>query len=180
MSAFESGAFSDVTIVLPEARVAAHKLILASQSEFFKRLFESHAFQESSSNEVKFGFEDTAAVLPEVLRAFYVGSLTINRDNAIDMLMISKQLLCPHIQDAVERYLKECTDPFHFLLAAQERDVDDSVISICAKKLALSFDTVSRRQSLSCLSFPCMLHLLKREDLHVSEEVSAAFVQCGG
>jgi len=68
---FESAAYADVTFLVQNEKMAAHKSVLASRSSYFKNMFEA-GMQESASNQVTVT-DVEPATFKAVLRFLYSG-----------------------------------------------------------------------------------------------------------
>ena len=85
---FQSGKWSDVTLVVGDTELKAHKLILSARSPVFAALFVE--MQES-----KVTITDVSAdVLQEVLRYIYTGKVEALKDNADKLLAAADKVLC--------------------------------------------------------------------------------------
>src|SRR4051812_22417497 len=81
-----TGEFSDLTLVVNgQKEYRVHKLILASNSDFFKKLL-FNDFKESFSGRVEIGFADPDNVFGDVLRFLYTGKINISKLNAVALL----------------------------------------------------------------------------------------------
>jgi hypothetical protein len=80
---FESGKYSDLTLIHNGVRYKVHRLVLVYSSEFFARLLLSE-FKEAFQNEITLGFPDPDNVFHLVLKFIYSGELAeLSVDNAV-------------------------------------------------------------------------------------------------
>jgi len=70
---FESGTYADVTFLAQEKKLAAHKSVLASRSDYFKTMFDA-GMQESASNLVVVSDVDPST-FEALLRFLYSGAV---------------------------------------------------------------------------------------------------------
>jgi len=70
---FESGTYADVTFLVQEKKLAAHKSVLASRSDYFKKMFDA-GMQESASNQVKVS-DVEPSTFKTLLRFLYSGAV---------------------------------------------------------------------------------------------------------
>ncbi|KAG8628152.1 hypothetical protein KVT40_004025 [Elsinoe batatas] len=74
-SLFDSEVLSDITVISSDKKIRAHKLLLLSQSLYFKTLF-TGGFKDSKMSELTLG-EDSAAAIYAMIQYMYTGVLAI-------------------------------------------------------------------------------------------------------
>eukprot|EP00794_Sanderia_malayensis_P007782 gene7782-8627_t len=94
----------DVTIAIGSARIAAHRLILAGSSPYFRAMF-TNGLLETHQNEVTLQDMDEA-VFGQIVDYFYSGRLYINENNVQDLLSISGLLQLKRLQEACCEFMK--------------------------------------------------------------------------
>jgi hypothetical protein len=102
-----SGEFSDLTLVVNgKKEYKVHKLILASNSDFFKKLL-FNDFKESFSGRVEIGFADPDDVFGDVLRFLYTGKINIGKHNAVALLATADHYLIESLKSVSLTYINE-------------------------------------------------------------------------
>lgn len=76
--------YSDIKFCVEDKLISAHKLVVVSQSEHFRKMF-SGSFRESQSNLINI-FDCSEAVFSEVLKFLYTGECNIVEDNCFNIL----------------------------------------------------------------------------------------------
>jgi hypothetical protein len=103
-----SGEFSDLTLVLNgKKEYKVHKLILASNSDFFKKLLFNDKFKDSFSGRVEIGFADPDDVFGDVLRFLYTGKINIGKHNAVALLATADHYLIESLKSVSLTYINE-------------------------------------------------------------------------
>ncbi|ELT87760.1 hypothetical protein CAPTEDRAFT_211783 [Capitella teleta] len=99
----------DMVLVFGEVRLACHKVVLASSSDYFRRMF-SCGLRESQSDEVVMKEMDaeTGRLLVQYL---YTGKIDITEENAQNLLSASNMLLLTDLEIASEKFLCEHIQP---------------------------------------------------------------------
>ncbi|ELU12524.1 hypothetical protein CAPTEDRAFT_38688, partial [Capitella teleta] len=99
----------DVVLVFGELRLACHKVILASSSYYFRRMF-SGGLRESQSDEVAIkGIDAKTGKL--LVKYLYSGKIDITEENAQNLLFASNMLLLDDLKAASEEFLCEHIQP---------------------------------------------------------------------
>ncbi|XP_015260566.1 PREDICTED: kelch-like protein 7 isoform X1 [Cyprinodon variegatus] len=101
----KQGALCDVTLVVQERRFAAHRLVLAAGSEFFRLMFTTN-MMESVSPEV-----ELKGVDPEIIELLidyiYTAEIKINVRNVQSLLHVASQYQIQPVQAMCEEFLME-------------------------------------------------------------------------
>lgn len=92
----------DITIIVKDGKLYAHKLMLSSRCDYFKNIFK---FQHCSDITIP---NMSVATLNIVLHYLYTGSLLypITENAAIDLLTESEHLNLPHLATLTQSFLK--------------------------------------------------------------------------
>lgn len=102
-----SDEYSDITLVIGENRIPAHKVILAARSEYFRALLYG-GMKESSQEEIK--LVDTPLVaFKHLLRYIYTGNMSLNsfkEDLILDILGLAHLYGFLDLETSVSDYLK--------------------------------------------------------------------------
>eukprot|EP01016_Furgasonia_blochmanni_P003095 TRINITY_DN1120_c0_g1_i20.p1 TRINITY_DN1120_c0_g1~~TRINITY_DN1120_c0_g1_i20.p1 ORF type:complete len:183 (-),score=40.75 TRINITY_DN1120_c0_g1_i20:369-917(-) len=104
--------FSDVTFVVQNEPIRAHKAILCARSEHFRGMFSSH-LKESQSNQVIIP-DCSPKVFKQILKYLYTDQVEIGLPLNIafikDLLVMANQFLVPRLKSICELVLCEHVD----------------------------------------------------------------------
>ncbi len=167
-----TGEFSDLTLVVngkKEYRV--HKLILASNSDFFKKLV-FNDFKESFSGRVEIGFADPDDVFGDVLRFLYTGKVNISKQNAVALLATADHYLIESLKSVSLTYINEMIhrdNALEVLCQAIRYQVVD-VMDICVGVVARNFWRIDQTRDLSEIPWHVFVKILEHPVLAIKEE----------
>ena len=109
----------DITLVAKEGNeFKAHKNILSAASPFFSKLFNSD-MREKEEGVVRFE-EISESILGVILKFIYTGSIKVNIENAMNLIMAADYLLLESLKVIAGRFLEKkmstdnCISTFHF------------------------------------------------------------------
>ena len=156
----ESESFIDVTLMVENERIKAHKLILCSCSPYFEKMFDS-GFMELNSNEVKlqgFNFQS----LQDVVNFMYNGLLKVTWENVADLLFTVDILLMEQVRGSLFRYLQQIITTNNCLNVLKLGNLycSKEVQSSAKRFLRRNYEDVMKNEDKDKLS-----ELLSREDL---------------
>jgi hypothetical protein len=97
MKYFNSGRYSDLTIVSQSVQYKVHKMVLAYSSEFFARLLLGE-FREKSEKIIELKYPDPDGLFPEVLKFMYSGELDLNSENSISIFAMADHYLIKRLK----------------------------------------------------------------------------------
>ena len=167
-----SGEFSDLTLVVngkKEYRV--HRLILASNSDFFKKLL-FNDFKESFSGRVEIGFADPDDVFGDVLRFLYTGKINISKQNAVALLATADHYLIESLKSVSLTYITELIhrdNALEVLTQAIRYQVSD-VMDICVGVVARNFWRIDQTRDFSEIPWSVFIRILEHPVLAIKEE----------
>ena len=99
--------FCDVKVVVKDKEFPAHKAVLAAASPFFLSLLISN-MRESKEHLIRIELEEaTASVMEDILQYVYTGNVSVNEENAHNLVATADYLLLPGLKTVVGRYLTE-------------------------------------------------------------------------
>ena len=109
----------DITLVAKEGNeFKAHRNILSAASPFFSKLFQSD-MRENEEGVIRFE-EISESILAAILKFIYTGSIKVNRENAMNLIMAADYLLLESLKVIAGRFLEKkmstdnCISTFHF------------------------------------------------------------------
>ncbi|CAF4449003.1 unnamed protein product [Rotaria sp. Silwood2] len=95
---------SDVTLIVEDKRIFAHKSILAKISPVFNRMLYSNGFRESQTNEIILPGKQYLHII-ELLKCIYPNILkSIDNSNAMYLLPLSDEYSIVILKKNIERY----------------------------------------------------------------------------
>ena len=121
---FQTGEFSDVTIMVKGKQFQCHKNILSASSPYFKAMF-SCGLKENTQKEIKIENVDHN-VFYDVVRYLYNGELNITRENAQSLLECADMMQLEELKfgcsQYFEKYLSSCNCFGIWMLANRVND----------------------------------------------------------
>jgi hypothetical protein len=172
-----SGEFSDLVLVLKNdpkqepVEYKVHKLILASNSDFFKQLLYND-FRETVSGRVEIGFADPDGVFNDVLRFLYTGKVNITRHNAVALLASADHYLIESLKSVCLTFINEMIhrdNAFSVLQQAIRYRVSD-VMEICVGVVARNFWRIDATHDFSEIPWSVFISVLEHPVLAIKEE----------
>ena len=109
----------NITLVAKEGNeFKAHRNILSAASPFFSKLFQSD-MRENEEGVIRFE-EISESILADILKFIYTGSIKVNGENAMNLIMAADYLLLESLKVIAGRFLEKemsidnCISTFHF------------------------------------------------------------------
>eukprot|EP00240_Pyramimonas_obovata_P001278 CAMPEP_0118957570 /NCGR_PEP_ID=MMETSP1169-20130426/62173_1 /TAXON_ID=36882 /ORGANISM="Pyramimonas obovata, Strain CCMP722" /LENGTH=485 /DNA_ID=CAMNT_0006905657 /DNA_START=271 /DNA_END=1728 /DNA_ORIENTATION=+ len=102
----ESADFHDVTFVVDNERLPAHRFVLASRCEYFRSMF-SEGFQERGSTEIKISEGISAAAFKALLNYLYTDCMDVEDGLLVEMVKVCDQYHVVRLRDHCMRRLNE-------------------------------------------------------------------------
>ncbi|CAH3170433.1 unnamed protein product, partial [Porites evermanni] len=109
----------NITLVAKEGNeFKAHRNILSAASPFFSKLFQSD-MRENEEGVIRFE-EISESILADILKFTYTGSIKVNGENAMNLIMAADYLLLESLKVIAGRFLEKkmstdnCISTFHF------------------------------------------------------------------
>ncbi|XP_060863406.1 kelch-like protein 17 isoform X2 [Metopolophium dirhodum] len=162
----------DVTLKSTDGKeIHAHKCVLASQSEYFERMFIG-GFKETTQDVIQIN-DISSDVLKIVIDFMYTGELVpIEEDNVEEMLNAADMFQLEDIRDACLKYYvcvvhdKNCLE---FKETADLRAMT-TLSEICLNYALQRFLHIAEHQSFLDADVTHIMQLLKSDNLHVTNE----------
>ena len=134
----------DITLVTKDDKeFKAHRNVLSAASPFFLKLLQSD-MKENREGIVRFE-EISGAVMEDVLKFIYTGSVEVIQENVEDLIATANYLLIPGLKTVSERFLEEqmsesnCVSTFYFAEMYQ----CDELITSSTKFIHANFASVA-------------------------------------
>ncbi|XP_026481659.1 kelch-like protein 17 [Ctenocephalides felis] len=97
--------FCDVTFLVEEKEISAHRNVLCASSQYFRSMFTDH-FQESKLDKIPLYDLDYAAVV-EILNFIYTSTIQLDDDNDYDIIEAIDILQLYELRPYINHYLKQ-------------------------------------------------------------------------
>ncbi len=166
---FESGTFSDITLVTSDGKeYRAHRLLLAFSSKYFHEILlplPAHTLT------LPLDLGDPNDVFPQVLEYIYSGNIVINADNSIPLLAFADKLDMSELKTRTGQYIAATIrreNCISMLKRAFEFDAKE-VMDKCTTVIARNFCFL--HADFSFLPPAIYLKILQHDDLAVKNEL---------
>ncbi|KAH3763437.1 E3 ubiquitin-protein ligase Ufd4 [Pelomyxa schiedti] len=169
------GTFSDVTLIVgrtsPRERYRAHRIILATSSEFFRRLLLGE-FKESTQYTIELKYPDPDHVFPILLQFMYTGTVDLTSEIAIPLLSMADHYLVPDLQRACFNYIGSRIHRDNVLAMLEKAasfDAEDTVEK-CLRVIAKNFRLMAPGTDFSSIEPVVFLKLVAHRNFTVKSE----------
>ena len=101
----EQGEFIDVRLKVGEDEFAAHRIVLAANSDYFHAMF-AHGMKESNQEVIELKDENiSAAAMKIVMDSIYSGEINVNDENVFEVLTAADHLQVATVVEQCCKYL---------------------------------------------------------------------------
>ena len=154
VSLYESGEFSDVTIICESGNFKVHRFALEQKSAYFRNMLKS-CFKESSG-EIKLK-NVSADILLKILPHFYGATITVSYDDINDVLRLADMWFLDSLKEHCERQLphiilQDNTFADEILGIARMYNCSPDIIRECEDVLFMTFNYLQQFVNGKCLS----------------------------
>ncbi|XP_035687774.1 kelch-like protein 9 isoform X3 [Branchiostoma floridae] len=104
----KTGELCDVTLVVQEEDIPAHRAVLSACSDYFRAMFTSGMRESSDSKIVIKGV--TGRAVSQLVDYAYTGELVVTRESATDLARAASLLLMEEALEICQTKLEECID----------------------------------------------------------------------
>ena len=161
----ESENFADVTFVVGDTKVKAHKCILASRSNFFENMF-SVGMREAQESVISVQ-DISLPTFRKLLEFIYSDQLVKieNADQAIDVLVAANKYGLDRLKRLCEKYLVSLIELDNVIELLYLSDMHQAVElkRMCINYTMMYFDIVTKREDFKKLSKTILLELLQNK-----------------
>ncbi|TKR95564.1 hypothetical protein L596_009714 [Steinernema carpocapsae] len=166
----QSGTLCDVTLVVGDTRIPAHRLVLAACSSYFQAMFTTE-MTESRLQEIQM-IDIDDKTLEALVEFCYTGTLTINGCNVQLLLPAACLLQMNEVQTACCKYLRDQLDPTNCLgiRAFAEMHACKDLVKIADKFIYQNFKNVATTEEFRQMPLKMLTTLVGSEELNVDEE----------
>ncbi|XP_078376658.1 kelch-like protein 12 [Oculina patagonica] len=166
----ETNILCDTTIRAQGMDFPAHKCVLSAASTYFWALFTSE-FKEKESNLVELQ-DAKSTTISDVLQFIYTGEISINSNNAQDLVMIADYLIIPRLKKKVSRFLEASLNASN-CLALESFASQYNCESLKRAAVTLKFDNfvaVANSEDFRVLGEEKVKELICSDEINVSKE----------
>ena len=162
---------SEVTFVVQGERIPAHKAILATVSPVFHAMFNGPLAPKEKHPEIKINDFSDAKAFIDFLKYLYVEESRLDKANVFDVMYLAKKYIVPSLEQRCRMFIINILEEDNVLPTLElALDLDDKEIETsCMGIVCKSIQILSRREDFLQLSLPCLTHILKSDDLVISE-----------
>ena len=157
----DEGFFNDLTVIAGSESIPANRMVLASNSKYFEKMFKTN-MKERYSNTVEVKGAEGKAV-KSIIDYFYIESIEINGMNVTNLLAAADYLQIDDVKDFCFDFLQSVISPENSIsvlnaanLYGNEALADQASQFICSNLEAVSqtndFKSLSKIELISCLS----------------------------
>ena len=160
----------DITIIAENEVFRAHKIILASSSQFFRALL-SNNMQETFSREVQLPGINSS-VMEALLNFIYTGNVDVTKSNVRHLLEAADFLLISSLKEICCEFLRESLSPLDcFSTAAFAKKYSCCSLAKEADKFAIEhFVEASKSSEFLSLEYCTVVKLIADNEIIVSQE----------
>jgi len=160
----------DVTLCLGNARISAHRIVLAGSSPYFRAMF-TNGLMESRQGEIVMQ-DINENVFKSIIDYFYCGKIEIDDSNVQDLISISGLLQLRRIQEACCEFLKRQINTNNCLGIAAFADVHSCIdLASTAESFARShFSEVVQTEEFMLIPQSQLLRIISDDGLNVHSE----------
>jgi hypothetical protein len=145
-SFYDNEKFSDVTLVVGDKKIAAHRNILSARSEYFARMFDSD-FKESKDKIVKIQ-EDNEELFKLLIKLIYTNDYSeLSYEIAMDLIILAQKYNFPNLIKSCSRIIFEnlkvetCVEILAVAESAQSEDLKTAALNFVLLNLKTVMET---------------------------------------
>jgi len=172
---YETKKYADIVLKVGQQKLPAHKLVLCSWSETFRRMLENDAWKESHQQELVISVEEKEAPLfAKMLTYMYTGNVDLNFSEVIPMLALANYYAVLPLKDACGDILAKNVDEDNvfYLLEIVNQYSCTKLNSECGAFLAEHFGEMLQKDKLMSLDVDTWVEMLKSDEVQVYSEES--------
>jgi len=174
----EQGEFIDVRLKVGEDEFAAHRIVLAANSDYFHAMF-AHGMKESYQDviELKDGNISVAA-MKVVMDSIYSGEINVNDENVFEVLLAADHLQVTSVVQQCCKYLHTEVVGLRFdvqlycrvIMVAERHGLKDLKEATESKMASMYREICEEEEFLSDMNADVLSALLCRDDLRAPSE----------
>ena len=174
----EQGEFIDVRLKIGEDEFAAHRIVLAANSDYFHAMF-AHGMKESNQEVIELKDENiSAAAMKIVMDSIYSGEINVNDENVFEVLLTADHLqvtsvvqqCCKYLETEVVEKKFDVQTYCRVILVANRHGLKDLKEATQRKMASMYKELCEKEEFLSNTSADELPALLCRDDLRAPSE----------
>ncbi|XP_029204307.2 kelch-like protein 12 [Acropora millepora] len=170
----QQGEFIDVHLKVGEDEFAAHRIVLAANSDYFHAMF-SNGMKESNQEVIELGDEDiSSGAFKIVLDSMYSGEINVNDENVSEVLLAADHLQVTSVVQQCCEYLiqlKFDVQTYCRVIMVADRHGLMDLKEITGSKMAPIYEEICEKEEfLSHMNADVLSALLCRDDLRAPSE----------
>ena len=174
----EQGEFIDVRLKVGKDEFAAHRIVLAANSDYFHAMF-AHGMKESNQEVIELKDENiSAAAFKIVLDSMYSGEIHVNYENAVEVLIAADHLQVASVVQQCCKYLQTELVELEFdvqtycrvIMFADQHGLKDLKEATESKMASTYWEICEKEEFLSDMNADVLSALLCRDDLRAPSE----------
>ncbi|KAJ8668026.1 hypothetical protein QAD02_009689 [Eretmocerus hayati] len=166
----KSGKLSDLTILVEDKKLYAHKVILAAVIPYFAKIIHADANVRSIVH-CQTVVEDIES-LEACIEFAYTGRIKIKKDNVTRLLITAKRLSLEVVKGACINFMKQHSNSRNVLgyLQFAFTTKENAMIAYLESKIAHVFTIIPKNEEFFNLAYGLIRSIISRNDLNVSSE----------
>ena len=174
----EQGEFIDVRLKVGEDEFAAHRIVLAANSDYFHAMF-TRGMKESNQEVIELKDENiSVAAMKIVIDSMYSGEVNVNDENVFEVLTAADHLQVTSVVQQCCKYLETELVELGFdvqfycrvVMVADRRGLKD-LKETTQRKMASMYQDICEKEEFLCdMNAEILSALLRRDDLRAPSE----------
>ena len=174
----EQGEFIDVRLKVGADEFAAHRIVLAANSDYFHAMF-AHGMKESNQEVIDLKDENiSVAAMKIVMDSIYSGEINVNDENVFEVLLTADHLQVTSVVQQCCKYLETEVVEMKFdvqtycrvILVANRHGLKDLKEATQRKMASMYKELCEKEEFLSDMGVDVLSDLLSRDDLRAPSE----------
>ncbi|XP_015769074.1 PREDICTED: kelch-like protein 25 isoform X2 [Acropora digitifera] len=174
----EQGEFIDVRLKVGEDEFAAHRIVLAANSDYFHAMF-AHGMKESYQDVIELKDENiSVAAMKIVMDSIYSGEINVNDENVFEVLLAADHLQVTSVVQQCCKYVHTEVVGLRFdvqlycrvIMVAERHGLKDLKEATESKMASLYREICEEEEFLSDMNADVLSALLSRDDLRAPSE----------
>eukprot|EP00794_Sanderia_malayensis_P003257 gene3257-3738_t len=166
----KQGSLCDVTILVGETRIPAHKIVLAASSSYFEAMF-TNDMTESREQVIELHDMDPISV-ETIIEFMYTSDIDVSEDNVQSLLPVSTIIQVERVREVCCQFLETQLSPVNCLGILMFADLHScpDLMSSARSYALVNFSEVSRTEEFLLLTSKCLLDLVADDNLYTHDE----------
>ena len=170
----EQGEFIDVRLKVGEDEFAAHRIVLAANSDYFLAMF-AHGMKESNQEVIELKDENiSVAAMKIVMDSMYSGEINVNDENVFEVLTAADHLQVASVVEQCCQYLTQLRFDVQtycrVIMVADRHSLKDLKEAMERKMASMYKEICEKEEFFTDMNADVLSALLCRDDLSVPSE----------